>query len=99
MYYDCSSKELLAETDRELARRGAPGIWIQIGLVQFVVLATSYFREGALLSTCFGATVVVSAPLRLPLTIRKPTFYEANPRLWALLFGASVFGPAASWGA
>jgi len=98
MYYDCSDKELLAESNADLARRAPPGVWIQIGLVQFVILATSFFRDRPVISSCFGAIVVVCAALRLHVTLRKPGFCDANPKLWALLFGSSVFGAAASWG-
>jgi signal transduction histidine kinase len=99
MELECSSQaELLKEADDELARRALPGVWAIIAMVQFLLVASSYFREHAIISALFALVSVGASVLRLFLIIRKRAIYDVNPRLWSVLFAASVFAVASAWG-
>jgi signal transduction histidine kinase len=90
--------ELLEEAEADLARRGLPGAWMMLGMVQFLLVASSYFREHALIAAAFGLISVAASVLRIFVIVRKPLIYGADPRRWRILFGATVFAISADWG-
>ncbi len=95
---ECSHTELLAEADADLARRALPGVWAIIGMVQFLLFASDFFREQPIIASVFGLFSMGASVLRLFVIIRKPFIYDANPLRWSRLFGASILIAATSWG-
>jgi signal transduction histidine kinase len=90
--------ELLAEADADLARRALPGVWAILGMVQFLLIASNFFREQPIVASLFALVSVGASVLRLYVIIRKQAIYGRNPRHWSLLFGISVFAVASAWG-
>lgn len=98
MDHECSQAELLAEADEDLARRAQPGVWVIIGMVQFLLVASNFFREQPVIASLFALVSVGASVLRLFVIIRKPMIYEVNPQRWSLLFGISIMTVASAWG-
>jgi signal transduction histidine kinase len=98
MDHDCSRAELLAEADADLARRAVPGVWAIIGMVQFVLFGSNFFREQPVVTSLFALLTVGACVLRLFVLVRKPAIYSRSPHRWAMLFGISVFLVATAWG-
>jgi signal transduction histidine kinase len=95
---ECNPGELLAEADADLARRALPGVWAVIGLVQFLLFASDFFRDRPIIASVFALVSVGASVLRLFMILRLPVLYPANPRRWGTLFGISVFAVATAWG-
>ena len=95
---DCSHGVLLAEADADLARRALPGVWVMIGMVQFLLIASNFFREQPNIASLFAMLTLGASVLRLFVIIRKQAIYDRSPRRWSLLFGISVFIVASAWG-
>src|ERR1039457_4972949 len=97
-HHDCSHGVLLAEADADLARRALPGVWVMIGMVQFLLIASNFFREQPNIASLFAMLTLGASVLRLFVIIRKQAIYDRSPRRWSLLFGISVFTVASAWG-
>ncbi len=89
---------LLSEADTDLARRAIPGVWANLGIVQFLIITSSFFHEHPSPAAAFSVAVIVASVVRLAIIIRQPVLYEANPARWAQIFSATVVVTATSWG-
>ena len=89
---------LLSEADTDLARRAIPGVWANLGIVQFLIVTSSFFHEHPSSAAAFSVAVIVASVVRLAIIIRRPTLYASNPRRWARIFAATVLVTATSWG-
>ncbi|HLJ45189.1 MAG TPA: ATP-binding protein [Bryobacteraceae bacterium] len=89
---------LLSEADFDLGRRAIPGVWANLGIVQFLIVTSSFFHEHPSPAAAFSVAVIVAAVVRLAIIIRQPVLYAANPRRWAQIFGATVLISATAWG-
>ena len=95
---DFNRAELLSEADADLARRAIPGVWANIALVQFLLIASSFFREQLIISATFALVTIGASVLRLVMIVRRPLIYAVRPSRWRFIFGAAVFASAAAWG-
>src|SRR5712691_10357727 len=98
MDQECAQVELLAEADADLARRALPGVWAMLGMVQFLLISSNFFREQPIAASLFALVSVGASILRLFVIIRKHAIYSRAPERWSLLFGISVFLVALAWG-
>jgi len=94
--------DLLADTsvqrDAEIARRALPGVWASLAMVQFVLLAGTYFRDQPLATTLFVCFAMASAIARLFLVMRKDQIYRRSPRAWTVAFVSCLFTFSSAWG-
>jgi len=88
----------VVQRDADIARRALPGVWANLGLVQFALLSGTCFKDHLLITSAFALVTVCGALLRLLLVIRKNSIYGRSPRRWRIAFGASVFASSAAWG-
>ncbi len=88
----------VVQRDEDIARRASPGVWANLGLVQFVLLSGTCLKDHPLVTVAFALITVCGALLRLLLVIRKNGIYSRSPRQWRIGFGASVFASSAAWG-
>jgi signal transduction histidine kinase len=87
-----------AQRDAEIARRALPGIWASLGMVQFVLLGGSYFRDHSLATSLFVFFTMTASVLRLFLVLRKDELYPRSPRRWSAAFGGCLLIFAFAWG-
>ena len=86
------------QRDSEIARRALPGIWGSMAMVQFVLLAGSYFRDQPVATVLFVFFTMSSTIVRLFLVLRKDQIYRRSPRAWTIGFAACLCVFSASWG-
>ena len=87
------------ERDADLARRALPGIWASLGMVQFVLLAGTSFKDHPLITAAFVILTMAACIIRLFLVIRKDDIYRSSPGRWTAAFAACIFVFAGTWGA
>ena len=90
--------ELLAQADEDLARRALPGIWAHLGVVQFLLFGSDYFKSQPVVAVLFALIAIGGLMVRMLLVFRKDFMYPAHPRRWRSIFGVSVGVVAGSWG-
>ena len=93
-----STAELLKEADTDLASRALPAAWGIIGMVLFLLAASSSLRAHPILAALFALVNIGASVLRVFLIVRKPAIYDANPTRWRVLFVATVFSIGIAWG-
>ncbi len=86
------------ERDAEIARRAMPGIWAILAMVQFVLLAGTYFHDHPVATSLFVFFTMTATIVRLFLVLRKDEIYAHNPRLWNRAFVTCIFVSAGAWG-
>ena len=86
------------QRDADIARRALPGIWASLGVLQFVLLSGTFFRDHPLITWVFAASTMSAGLLRLFLALRKDDIYSWRPKLWRMAYGMSLFVFAAAWG-
>src|SRR5690242_17164994 len=75
-----------------------PGIWACLGMVQFVLLSGTYFKDHPIPTALFVFFSMGACVLRLFLVLRKDNLYARNAKLWRIAFGLSLFLFASAWG-
>ena len=90
--------DLAVQRDADIARRALPGIWASLGLVQFVLLAGTYFVQHPLLTQLFAIFAMAACLLRLFLVLRQCDIYPRHPGTWRIAFGACLPIFAFAWG-
>jgi hypothetical protein len=90
--------DLDVQRDADIARRALPGIWTSLGIVQFVLLAGTYFNNHPLATTVFAILTMGAGLTRLFLVLRKDEIYPRYPRQWRLAFSACLLVFAGAWG-
>jgi signal transduction histidine kinase len=88
----------VVQRDADIARRALPGVWANLGLVLFVLLSGTCFKDHPLVTSAFALVVTCGSLLRLYLVIRKNSLYNRSPRRWGIAFGACLFACSAAWG-
>jgi len=88
----------VVQRDADIARRALPGVWANLGMIQFVLLSGTCFKDHPLVTSAFAFVVICGSLLRLYLVIRKNGLYSRSPRGWGLAFGACLFACSAAWG-
>ena len=89
---------MLARADTDLARRGLPGVWAHLGMVQFLLVGSDYFQSQPIIASIFAAITMGSSLARMVVVLRKASIYETKPLLWRRLFGVTMMLVAGSWG-
>jgi signal transduction histidine kinase len=89
----------LVQRDADIARRALPGVWVNLGMVQFVLLSGTFLADHPLVTSAFAFVVMLGGLLRLFLVIRKNRIYNGSPRRWAIAFATGLFTCSAAWGA
>ena len=89
----------IVQRDADIARRGLPGVWACLGMVQFVLLSGSFFKDHPLPTELFAFFTMAACILRLFLVLRKDSIYTRHPTRWRIGFGLSLFLFTATWGA
>ncbi len=90
--------DLNCQRDADIARRALPGIWASLGMVQFVLLAGTYFVAHPLVSSSFAFLAMGAGLTRLFLVLRKDDIYGRHPHVWSTAFGACLLIFALAWG-
>ena len=90
--------ELSHQPDADIARRSLADVWAGLGLVQFALLAGTYSRTHAVAVALFAVTTMGAYLVRLVLILRKSQIYPHNPRVWRLLFCATLVCFSGAWG-
>jgi signal transduction histidine kinase len=88
----------VVQRDADLARRALPGVWANLGMVQFVLLAGTCFKDHPLATSAFAFVTMCASLVRLFLVIRKDSLYSPSPRRWGIAFGICLFACSAGWG-
>jgi signal transduction histidine kinase len=88
----------MVTADADLARRALPGVWAGLGMVQFLLVAGTYFRDQPVVASVFAIVTMGASIARMFLILRKDEMYEANPERWRKGFGACVFIVSGTWG-
>jgi signal transduction histidine kinase len=86
------------QRDADIARRALPGVWVNMGMVQFILLSGTFFTNHPLVTSAFAVVVMLGCLLRLFLVLRKNSVYNRNPRRWGTAFAACLFVCSAAWG-
>jgi signal transduction histidine kinase len=86
------------QRDADIARRALPGIWASLAMVQFVLLAGTYFRDQPVATSLFVFFTMGSTIARLFLVLRKDQIYARSPRGWTVGFVACLFTFSCAWG-
>ena len=86
------------QRDADIARRALPGIWASLGVLQFVLLSGTFFRDYPLVTSVFAASTMSAGLLRLFLALRRDAIYPGRPKLWRIAYGVSLFVFATAWG-
>src|ERR1700732_4111753 len=88
----------MATADAARPRQALPGVWAGLGMVQFLLVAGSYFRDQPVVASVFAFITMGASIGRMFLILRKDEMYKANAELWRKLFGACVFIVSGTWG-
>ncbi len=88
----------IIQRDADIARRALPGVLGNLGMVQFVLLSGTIFRDHPLVTSAFALVAMSGSLLRLFLVIRKNSIYSRSPRQWGIAFGAGLAACSAAWG-
>jgi signal transduction histidine kinase len=89
---------MLAKADADLARRGLPGVWAHLGMVQFLLVGSDYFQSQPIIASLFAFVTMGASLARMVVVLRKAFIYESKPVLWRKLFGTTMLMVAGSWG-
>ena len=95
---DSCHTKLWPEADADLARRALPGAWVMLGMVQFLLVTSSFVHDQLGIASGFATASMGACVLRLFLILKKSAIYNASPRLWNVLFGSSIFIASSAWG-
>jgi len=90
--------DLMLQRDADIARRALPGIWASLAVVQFVLLAGTYFVDHPGFTSAFAALTMGSGLVRLLLILRKDDLYPNHPQLWRITISACLFISSSAWG-
>ncbi|MDP8979062.1 MAG: ATP-binding protein [Acidobacteriota bacterium] len=90
--------EFIVTADADLARRALPGVWASLGMVQFLLVAGTYFRDQPVVASVFAFITMGASIARMFLILRKDEIYGANADRWRKAFGACVFIVSGAWG-
>jgi len=90
--------ELSAQADTELARRALPGVWANIGMVQFLLFGSDYFKNEPIVASIFAVVTLAACVFRVFIILRKDLIYSVNPRRWRVLLATCVGVTSSSWG-
>src|SRR5258708_27021974 len=88
----------IIQRDADIARRALPGVLGNLGMVQFVLLSGTIFRDHPLVTSAFALVAMSGSLLRLFLVIRKNSIYSRSPRQWGIAFGVGLAASSAAWG-
>jgi signal transduction histidine kinase len=90
--------DLVVQRDADITRRALPGIWASLGVVQFVLLAGTYFVDYPMVTSTFAVLTMAAGLARLFLVLRKDDIYPRHPRFWRMSFSAGLLVFAGAWG-
>jgi len=88
----------VVQRDADIARRALPGVWANLGLVLFVLLSGTCFKDHPLVTSAFALVAICGSLLRLYLVIGKNSLYNRSPRRWGIVYGACLFACSSAWG-
>ncbi len=88
----------VVQRDVDIARRALPGVLGNLGMVQFVLLSGTIFKDHPLVTSAFALVAMSGSLLRLFLVIRKNAIYSRSPRRWGIAFGAGLAASSTAWG-
>ena len=86
------------QRDADITRRALPGIWASLGMVQFVLLAGTYFQTHPAVTSIFVGCSMAAGLARLILVLRKNDIYPRAPRRWRIAYGVCILVFSAAWG-
>ena len=90
--------ELSAQADAELARRALPGVWANVGMVQFLLVGSDYFKSQPIVASVFAIITMAASVFRVFVVLRKDVIYNISPRRWRLLLYLSIGLVSCGWG-
>jgi len=98
MDQECSRAALVAQADRDLARRGMPGVWAQFVMVQLLLAATRIFHDEPIAASLFTIGCIGASVLRMVLIVRMEDIYTRFPGVWRGLMALCLLTVATAWG-
>ncbi|MDQ6760030.1 MAG: ATP-binding protein [Acidobacteriota bacterium] len=90
--------ELSAQADAELARRALPGVWANVGMVQFLLVGSDYFKSEPIVASIFATVMLAASVLRVFVIVRKDVIYSLNPQRWRQYLYLSIGVVSCGWG-
>jgi signal transduction histidine kinase len=90
--------ELSAQADAELARRALPGVWANVGMVQFLLVGSDFFNHQPLVASLFTTITLLASVFRVFVVIRKDDIYSISPKRWRQLLYLSIGLVSCGWG-
>lgn len=90
--------ELSAQADAELARRALPGVWANIGMVQFLLVGSDFFKTAPIIASLFTTVTLAASIFRVFVVLRKDHIYPVSPRRWRLLLYVCMGLVSSGWG-
>ena len=90
--------ELSAQADAELARRALPGVWANVGMVQFLLVGSDYFKNEPIVASLFATITLAASVFRVFVVIRKDSIYGVSPQRWRRLLYVSIGLVSCGWG-
>jgi signal transduction histidine kinase len=90
--------ELSAQADAELARRALPGVWANVGMVQFLLIFSDFFKNQPIIASLFTTITLAASIMRLFVVLRKDVIYDASPSRWRLCLYTCIGLVSAGWG-
>jgi signal transduction histidine kinase len=88
----------MEDADSDLARRALPGVWANLAMVQFLLVASSFFADQPIIASLFALVTMSASVVRVFVVLRKDMLYVADPRRWRIILAACIVTVAASWG-
>lgn len=90
--------ELSARADAELARRALPGVWANIGMVQFLLIFSDFFKNQPIMASVFTTVTLAASVMRLFVVVRKEQIYEVSPARWRAWLYTCIAVVSSGWG-
>ncbi|MCA9666473.1 MAG: hypothetical protein KC503_12820, partial [Myxococcales bacterium] len=87
-----------ANIDRELAKRGRPGVWAYGVIAALVVFATPIYAQQPLLGASYVGGALLIGLARWLVVRRFDARYDADPRRWRLIYAVTTLAAAALFG-
>lgn len=92
------NKNLLSQADRDIAKRTQWASLVYLAVYLLILIFTPYIAEYYVETIILGVFITLVSIVRTLLVIRFDKYYDANPQNWRLIFAATTFLLAGTWG-
>ena len=92
------TRVLRAKADSYIARRSLPAVWANLGLAQFLLVGSDFFKNQPLIACVFATVVICGSLSRLVLILRRESIQARGPTRWRNLFMGCLLCSSIAWG-